>query len=93
MSIITKLGWVALTFIVGGFVSGIAMVITAISEILRIIKYAWFKFVVMVAHWINLKNEYIYDLNDFVTRVADEDADKASEFRNWEFTQWKKRKS
>ena len=93
MDIVIKLGEAALTFIVGFIVSIISMVIAAISEGLRITKYAWFKLVVMIAHWINLKNDYIGDISDFVTRIADTDADKAVQFREWEFTQWKKRKS
>lgn len=91
MSIVANLGWVALTFIVGGIVAILAIAITAACELLRTIKYAWFKFVVMIAHWLKIKNDYIYDLTDFVTRVADADADKAAKFREWEFTQWKKK--
>jgi hypothetical protein len=91
MSIIANLGWVALTFVVGGFVAVLAIAITAMFELMRMIKYAWFKFVVVLAHWLKIKNDYIYDLTDFVTRIAEADADKAAKFREWEYTQWKKK--
>lgn len=90
MSIIIELGWVAGTFIVGGIVAVLAIVITAACELMRIIKYAWFKLVVALAHWCKIRNRYIIDLTDFVNRVADADADNAKKFREWEYTQWKK---
>ena len=92
MSIILEMGWVIGTFFVGGIIASLAITITAAVEIMRIIKYAVLKTAVAIAHWCKLRNKYIEDLTDFVHRVAESDANSASKFREWEFTQWKKEK-
>lgn len=90
MSIIKKLGWIAGTFIVGSIIAILAIVFTAACELTRMIKYGWFKLAVRIAHWAKINSRYVIDMTDFVTQVADYDADKAAKFREWEFTQWKK---
>ena len=90
MSIIAELGWVALTFFVGSVVTVIAIVISAVAELMRMAKYAWFKLVLLCANWLKLKNVYLDELDDIVTKITDADADKAAKFREWEFAQWKK---
>lgn len=90
MSIIKKLGWFTGTCIVGVIIAILATAFTAACELARTIKYGWFKLAVRIAHWTKVNSEYVIDIADFVTQVADYDADKAAKFREWEFTQLKK---